>query len=70
MNLDKLKMIFGFILLGILAALITLVALGHVNKDTSYGLDTLITGLLLIIQQWASWAFNRRTLDEPKDPQA
>lgn len=67
MKLNTLKMWYGYLLLVILGTLIAMVALGHVNKETSYGLDGLITGLLMLIQQWASWAFNRRN-DKPQRP--
>lgn len=67
MNLNTLKMWYGYLLLLILGTLIAMVSLGHVNKETSYGLDGLITGLLMLIQQWASWAFNRRN-DKTQKP--
>lgn len=59
MSLDRLKLFFGFMLLVILAALVCIIALGKVAKETSYGLDGLMTGLLLLTQQWASWCFGK-----------
>lgn len=61
MSLDLLKLIFGYLLLGILGTLIWAVARGQVFKDSSYGLDSLILGLMLLIQKWAEWAFIRRS---------
>lgn len=56
-----LKMLFGFYLLTIFAALIIIIAIGHVMKESSYGLDLLIGGLLVLSGGFAHWAFGSET---------
>lgn len=57
MSLDKLKMIFGFLLLTILAALAACIGLGKVEAHTSYGLDTVLGGLLTMAGGFVQWSF-------------
>lgn len=59
---DKLKILFGFVLLIALIALIGLImviALGHVEESTSHGLMPLITTLSTIGGAFANWAFGK-----------
>lgn len=54
---DTLRMIFGFLLLLILAGLALAFALGKVEEATSYGLMPLIVGLATLSGAFAQWAF-------------
>ena len=58
------RMIFGFILLGIMAALAAAIALGHVEEKTSYGLMPLLTTLSTLAGAFAQWAFSRKDKDD------
>lgn len=62
--LPFLKMVFGMLVLIILAALSMILALGRVEAKTSFGLDIILGGLLTLSGGFASWAFS----DKPKDP--
>ena len=61
---DVQRMIFGFVLLTIMAALAAAIALGHVEEKTSYGLMPLLTTLSTLAGAFANWAFNSK--DDPK----
>jgi len=52
-----LKMIFGYMLLVLLAILATIIALGKVSQDTSFGLSEILGGLLVLSGGFAHWAF-------------
>jgi len=58
----KWKMIFGFALMVVLAGLAGAIALGKVEMQTSYGLQTILGGLLTLSGGFAHWAFG-----EPKE---
>ncbi len=70
MKPDLQRMIFGFLLLLILAVLTARVALGKVEEATSYGLMPLITCLATLSGAFANWAFgagpSKKDDDEPK----
>jgi thiol:disulfide interchange protein len=51
------KMIFGFLMLLVLALLAALIALGDVRQDTSHGLTYILGGLTVLSGQFAQWAF-------------
>jgi hypothetical protein len=55
------RMIFGFCLLGILAFLSARVALGHVEMQSSYGLDILLGSLSTLTGSFAQWAFSTKS---------
>lgn len=57
---ERLKMIFGFSLLLVLAALSAIIALGKVEQNTSYGLQYLLGGLTTMAGGFVSWAFSPR----------
>ncbi len=57
---DTLRMLFGFCLLIILAGLITMIAVGHVEEKTSHGLMPLITTISTLGGMFAQWAFGNR----------
>ena len=54
---DKWKMIFGFCLLLSIDAVAMILALGHVEEKTSYGLRECLTALFILSGGWAAWAF-------------
>ena len=61
---DLQRMIFGFILLAILAGLALAIALGHVEEKTSYGLMPLLTALATLAGGFAQWAFSHKEKDK------
>ncbi len=54
------RMIFGFCLLVVVCAVIIVIALGHVQKETSYGLDVVLIMLSPLSNKWADWAFGSK----------
>lgn len=67
-SMDKLKMIFGFILLLSLVALLGVIALFKVHEDSSYGLLPLIATLSTLAGAFANWAFGHAPTKEPEGP--
>jgi hypothetical protein len=57
---DKLKMLFGLILLLALCALLGLIAFGKVYESSSYGLLPLITTLSTLAGAFSNWAFGQK----------
>jgi len=57
---DLQRMIFGFVLLLILAILTGAIALGKVEEKTSYGLMPLVTTFSTLAGPFANYAFGRR----------
>lgn len=55
--LPFLKMVFGFLLLVVIAVLAGAIALGEVKQDSSFGLQELLGGLLVLAGGFAQWAF-------------
>jgi hypothetical protein len=53
----KLKMIFGFALLIVIAALAAAIALGKVEEKSSFGLQFLLGALSVLSGSFANWAF-------------
>ncbi len=62
---DVQRMVFGFILLMILAGLAAVIALGKIEEKTSYGLMPLLTTLSTLAGGFAQWAFSHP--DKPQD---
>jgi hypothetical protein len=52
-----LKVLFGFLLVVILAILAAIIALGKVDAATSFGLDIILGGLMVLCGGFAQWAF-------------
>jgi hypothetical protein len=52
-----LKMLFGFVLMILVAAIALAIALGKVEEQTSYGLQDILGGLLVLCGSFAHWAF-------------
>lgn len=65
--LPFLKMLFGILLLIILATLSIIIALGHVEAATSFGLDIILGGLLTLSGGFVGWAFRESKKDDPGD---
>lgn len=59
-----LKMIFGFLLLLMLAILAAIIALGKVHQESSFGLEGIIGGLTALAGGFVNWAF---TIGKGKD---
>lgn len=55
--LPFLKMIFGLLLLILLAVLASTIALGKVEQQTSFGLQDILGGLLVLAGGFAHWCF-------------
>jgi len=57
MNDFRLKMIFGYLVLVVLAVIALIIALGRVSQDTSYGLEIVLGALAVLSGGFAQWAF-------------
>jgi hypothetical protein len=51
------KIMFGFAILLVLAGLATIIAIGKIHAETSFGLDIILGGLLTLSGGFAGWAF-------------
>lgn len=60
-------MIFGFLLLMIIAGITVAVAMGEVKEATSYGLMPLLTMLATLAGAFAQWAFSYSTRKTDED---
>jgi thiol:disulfide interchange protein len=66
--LDVMKLLFGFLLLVLLAVLAAFIALGKVEQNTSFGLQDILGGLLVLAGGFAHWCFgSSKSKAEPKD---
>ncbi len=59
------RIIFGFILLLMIAGLAAVIAVGRVTQEESYGLTDVLGILAVLAGSFANWAFGNR-----KDPPA
>ena len=66
--LPFLKYLYGFLLLLLISILAAVLALGHVEEKTSYGLKDIITGLLMISNAFAVW-FAKDEKPASKEPE-
>jgi hypothetical protein len=66
LDLSHLKMLFGFLLLFVTAALAGIIALGKVEQESSYGLPEILGGLLTLSGGFANWAFGESRSSMPK----
>jgi hypothetical protein len=55
--LPFLKMLFGVLLLVLLATLAAVIGLGKVQQETSFGLQDILGGLLVLSGAYSQWAF-------------
>ena len=65
--LPFLKMGFGFLLLLLLATLAAIIGLGKVEQTTSYGLQDILGGLLVLSGGYAQWAFHDKPASNPEE---
>jgi len=63
-NLDP-RMILGFLILFVVAVLAAIIALGHVDQSSSFGLDIVLGSLATLVGGFAQWAFSGK--DEKKE---
>ena len=56
---EKWKIIFGFFLLFSVAGLAAIIALGKVEKDSSYGLEIILGCFTTLTGAFAVWAFTK-----------
>ncbi len=65
----KYRAIFGFLLLVEIGFLAAIIGLGHVEKETSYGLEIILGCFTTLAGGFATWAFGSREPDreEKKD---
>ena len=74
MGTDHLKILYGFMLLVMLASLAVVIALGKVEQSTSYGLLPIITALATLSGAFAQWAFGSGNQgnqgNQPKPPES
>ncbi len=66
-SIETQKMIFGYVLLFILAVLVGIIAIGHVEEKTSYTLGNMETGLLMIASAWAQHVFSGKVNSKPPE---
>ncbi len=59
------RMMFGFTILNFLAIIALILALGHVEQNTSYGLSDIIICLSTLAGGFAQWAFSKQKDKEP-----
>lgn len=58
------RILFGLLLLVLLAALACVVAIGKVHQESSYGLEYILGSLATLAGGFAQWAFKTRTPDK------
>ena len=61
------RMIFGFCLLALMASLAGVIAIGHVEEKTSFGLQQILGSLAVLSGGFAQWAFSKRDGDDKGD---
>jgi hypothetical protein len=54
------RMILGFLILAVVAALAAIIALGKVDQSSSFGLDIVLGSLATLVGGFAQWAFSGR----------
>lgn len=59
MSDERLRLIFGFMLLAIVGALCVVIGLGKVTQENSYGLDSLMGCLTTLSGGFAVYAFTK-----------
>jgi len=60
-------MVFGFFLLVLLAVLASIIALGKVEQQTSFGLQYILGALATLAGGFTQWAFSSKRDDNKKD---
>jgi hypothetical protein len=67
-QIDKLKMIFGIILLLSLVSLAAAFGFFHIEEKTSYGLMPIITTLSTLAGLFGGWAFREKRTNDAATP--
>lgn len=55
------RMLFGFLVVVIIAVLAAFIALGKVHQESSFGLQILLGSLSTLAGSFAAWAFSSRS---------
>jgi hypothetical protein len=55
----RLRMIFGFAILVVLAVLAGIIAVGKITQESSYGLEIVLGALAVLSGGFAQWAFSK-----------
>jgi hypothetical protein len=62
------RMMFGFLLLVLLAVLAGVIAIGHVHEETSFGLQYILGALSTLAGGFAQWAFSKNNTPQNSNP--
>lgn len=57
---ERLKIIFGFLLVLMLTILAAILGLGKVEQASSFGLQDILGGLLVLSGSYGQWAFGSK----------
>ena len=68
MNDNTLSWLFGFFLTVVLATLACILALGHIEEKTSFGLNGVLAIISVIALGWAHWKFGNGGGNKKDDP--
>jgi uncharacterized protein (UPF0333 family) len=60
-NIDP-RMLLGFLILFVVAVLAAIIALGHVDQSSSFGLDIVLGSLATLVGGFAQWAFSAKDI--------
>lgn len=58
---EKLRLIFGFLTLLIIAGIAVLIATGKVQQESSFGLEPILVALTSVAASFCNWAFASRS---------
>lgn len=64
---DRLKVYFGFLLIVLLTILAAILGIGKVEQSTSFGLQDVLGGLLVISGSYANWCFGHNRSINPSE---
>jgi hypothetical protein len=56
---ERLRLIFGFLTLLIIAGIAVMIATGKVEQESSYGLEPILVALTSVAASFCNWAFSR-----------
>jgi hypothetical protein len=62
---ERLRLIFGYVTLLIIAGIAIMIATGKVEQESSYGLEPILVALTSVAASFCNWAFSRA---EPPKP--
>jgi hypothetical protein len=64
--LPFLKLLIGLLMFLSLVGLAMVIGLGHVEQNSSFGLQDVLGGLLVAFGSWAQWSFGGSRKDDDK----